>query len=227
MKAIPSAGESVAGVQPSGCQDKLSSIAADGRLVPGHAGRIDDCLQGCRAIAALAFTGCPVCYNYSSFNVVCFGYERRQTIFPLGILVTYINTASFWGIGTTLYGWRPALAGRHVVTRWITFLFFPIVPVRSYVIDFTKDGRRASDYVLSMFGFVRDSLAGEATAALCWQQVTNTYLYAYLPWAVALCFGRVVPDFVAWIMASVILASWFYAAIMMRRVFRRRSSTTP
>ena len=94
------------------------------------------------------------------------------------------------------------------------------------MIEFTKDGRHASDYVLSMFGFVRDALEGEATASLCWQQVTNTYLYAYLPWAVALCLGHIVPvpDVVAWIMATVILVSWLYAAIMMRRAFRRRSS---
>ena len=97
------------------------------------------------------------------------------------------------------------------------------------MIDFTKDGRHASDYFLSLFGLDRDALEGEATASLCWQQVTNTYLYVYLPWAVALCLGRIVPvpDFVAWILASVILASWFYAAIMMRRAFRRSSLVGP
>ena len=74
--------------------------------------------------------------------------------------VTHINAASFWGFGTTLYGWRPAPDGGHIVTRWITFLFFPIVPLGSYVIDFTKDGRGALDYVISYLGFTRDSLGG-------------------------------------------------------------------
>ena len=138
----------------------------------------------------------------------------------------YVTSTSFWGFGTALYGWRPTPQGGHVVTRWITFLFFPIVPLGSYAIDFTKDGRGASNYVLSMFGVVRDSLGGKPITTLCWRQALNTYAYAYLPWALALCLGPVVPEFVSFLMASVILASWFYAGIMMRRAFRRRSSNT-
>jgi len=144
--------------------------------------------------------------------------------------VTHIKAASFWGFGTTLYGWRPAPDGGHIVTRWITFLFFPIVPLGSYVIDFTKDGRGALDYVISYLGFIRDSLGGEPLASLCWRQVVNTYLYVYMPWAIGLCSSFVVPIFVSrefhlvvsFIMPSVIMASWFYAAIMMRRAFRTR-----
>ena len=136
----------------------------------------------------------------------------------------YVTSTSFWGVGTTLYGWRPASIGGHIVTRWVTFLFFPIVPLRSFVIDFTKDGRGVSDSVLSMFGVIRDSLRGVARPSMCWRQVVNTYLYVYLPWAIGLYFGPVVPPTVSLLLAAMILASWLYAAIMMRRAFRRRSS---
>ncbi|MCH9655570.1 MAG: hypothetical protein K0U86_22615 [Planctomycetes bacterium] len=135
----------------------------------------------------------------------------------------YVTAKSFFGCGTILYGWRPASAGRHIVTRWITIIFFPIIPVGSYTIDFMKDGRSAAESVLSMFGFVRDSLEGEATTSVCWHQVIGTYLYVYLPWTIALYFGSIVPAFVSFIMTSLILASWFFAAIMMRRVFRKRT----
>jgi len=134
----------------------------------------------------------------------------------------YVTAKSFWGCGTILYGWRPASDGRHVVTRWITLICFPIFPLKSHIVGFMKDSRVASDHVFALFGYVRDALEGEATPSLCRRQVINTYLYAYLPWAVALCLGPVVPEFAAWIMASLILASWFFAAMMMRRAFRRR-----
>ena len=135
-----------------------------------------------------------------------------------------VTAKSFFGCGTNIYGWRPASAGRHIVTRWITIVFFPIVPVRSYVIDFTKDLRSTVDCVLPMLGIVRDAVEGEPLATrLCWAQVINTYLYVYLPWAIALCFGSMVPGSVSAVMATVILASWFYAAIMMRRAFRRQA----
>jgi hypothetical protein len=68
----------------------------------------------------------------------------------------YVIAKSFFGFGTMLYGWRPAPDGGHIVTRWITLAFFPIVPIRSYAIDFTNDGRTAFDYVFEMVGFVRD-----------------------------------------------------------------------
>ncbi len=142
----------------------------------------------------------------------------------------YVAAKSFFGFGTTLYGWRSAPNGGHIVTRWITLAFFPIVPIRSYAIDFTDDGRSAFDYVLEMVGFVRDVLGGQPTSSICWQQVINTYLYVYLPWAIAISvgqvFGPMVPEFVSWfvcwLMAALILASWFFAAVMMRRAFRAR-----
>ena len=139
----------------------------------------------------------------------------------------YVRATSFFGCGGTLYGWRHAPASGHIVTRWITLLLFPIVPVRSYVIDFTRVDDRPSDLVLSIFGIWRYAVEGEATSSLCWQQVINTYLYAYLPWVIALSFGPIVPDFVAWIMASVILGSWFLAGIMMRRALRGRTPAKP
>jgi hypothetical protein len=139
----------------------------------------------------------------------------------------YVTTTSFFGFGSTLYGWRRAPANGHIVTRWITLLLFPIVPVRSYVVDFTEVGGRPSDHVFDFFGIWRYSVAGQATSSPCWRQVINTFLYAYLPWVIALCLGPVVPDFVAWIMASLILGSWFFAAIMMRRTFRGRTPAKP
>jgi hypothetical protein len=136
--------------------------------------------------------------------------------------MAYVTAKSFLGCGTSLFGWRSAPDGRHIVTRWITFACCPLIPVDSYVIDFLKDGRVVSDHVLSIFGFDRDALEGEAIPSLCWLQVINTYLYAYLPWAIALSVGPFVPRFIGLIMASLILTSWFYAGIKMRRVFRRR-----
>jgi hypothetical protein len=132
-----------------------------------------------------------------------------------------VTAKSFFLCGTVLYGWRPAPGDRHIVTRWVAFVGFPIVPVGSYAIDFTKDRRVPSDYFLSMFGFDRDALEGEAISPLCWRQVINTYLYVYLPWAIALSLGPFVPHFAAGIMASLIVASWFFAGIMMRRVLRQ------
>ena len=134
----------------------------------------------------------------------------------------YATATSFFGCGTTLYGWRPAAPGHHVVTRWITVAFFPLVPLGSYTIDFMRDGRVGWDYVVSVFGVVRDSLEGEPTPSICWGQVINTYLYAYLPWAIAPSCGRLVPDLVAWIVALLILSSWVFAAIKMRRAVRWR-----
>lgn len=134
----------------------------------------------------------------------------------------YATATSFFGCGTTLYGWRPAVPGRHVVTRWITVAFFPLVPLRSYTIDFMRDGRVGWDFVLSAFGVVRDALEGEPTPSICREQVINTYLYAYLPWAIGLSCGRLVPNLVAWMMVSLILGSWVFAAIKMRRTLRRR-----
>ena len=134
----------------------------------------------------------------------------------------YVTAISFFGCGTTLYGWRSAAPGQHVVTRWMTIAFFPLVPLRSYTIDFLRDGRGEWDYFVSLFGIVRDSLEGEPTPSICWAQVVNTSLYVYLPWAIALSCGPFVPDLVAWIMALLIFSSWIYAAIKMRRVFRQR-----
>jgi hypothetical protein len=135
-----------------------------------------------------------------------------------------VTAKSFFLCGTVLYGWRPAPDGRHIVTRWVALVGFPIAPVKSYVIDFMKDRRRASDYVLSVFGFDRDALEGEAISPLCWRQVFNTYLYAYLPWAIALTLGPIVPSFVGGAMALFIVGSWFFAGIMMRRAFRKPNS---
>jgi membrane protein YqaA with SNARE-associated domain len=55
-------------------------------------------------------------------------------------------------------------------------------------------------------------------------RLANSYLYAYLPWVIALSFGPIVPDILSWAMASLILGSWLFAAIMMRRACRRRGS---
>ena len=149
---------------------------------------------------------------------------REAPIHPVDRPMRYVTASSFLGCGTNLYGWRPTPDGRHIVTRWMTILFFPIIPVRSYVIDFTRDGRGASDHVLSMFGFVRDALEGKPLSSICWRQVANSYLYAYLPWVIALSFGPIVSDILSWAMASLILGSWLFAAIMMRRACRRRGS---
>jgi hypothetical protein len=145
----------------------------------------------------------------------------------VGKPMKYVTTISFFGFGSTLYGWRRVPADGHMVTRWITVLLFPIVPVRSYVVDFTAVGDQPSDRVLDIFGIWRYSVAGEAMSSMCWRQVGNTYLYAYLPWVIALYFGPKVPEFVAWIMAFLILASWFLVGIMMRRTFRRRTPARP
>lgn len=139
----------------------------------------------------------------------------------------YLTTTSFFGFGSTLYGWRRNSANGHIVTRWITVLLFPIVPVRSYVVDFSVVDDSPSDHVLDIFGIWRYSVAGEAISSLCWKQLGNTYLYAYLPWVVAFYFGPKVPEFVAWVMAALILGSWFFVGVMMRRTFRRRASAKP
>ncbi|MFN0054307.1 MAG: hypothetical protein ACKV0T_19195, partial [Planctomycetales bacterium] len=125
------------------------------------------------------------------------------------------------GLGTAIYGWRPAAEGRHIVTKWLTLLFFPIVPIRSYLVDFSTDGRSVFSHFLGHIGIIHNAVEGVAAPTLCWGQVLNTLLYVYLPWTIALIVGPRAPDFVGETIAGLIIASWFFAGYKMRHRRRR------
>lgn len=132
-----------------------------------------------------------------------------------------VTEMSILGLGTAIYGWRPAAEGRHIVTKWLTLLFFPIVPIRSYLVDFSTDGRSVFSHFLGHIGIIHNAVEGEAAPTLCWGQVLNTLLYVYLPWTIALIVGPRAPDFVGKTIAGLIIASWFFAGYKMRHRRRR------
>jgi hypothetical protein len=73
------------------------------------------------------------------------------------------------GIGTTLLGiGSPNDRGERTATRWVTFLYAPIVPLNRYTVRFLP--YRGS-------GFHYEILAEEK---LAWNEIALTYLYGWL-----------------------------------------------
>jgi len=76
---------------------------------------------------------------------------------------------TFNGCGTTYYGNRdPGPDGSYITTLWVTLVYFPLVPLRSYRVLPVGPG---SNY------FVHSSQSYQTMRVpLCWRQVRNVYL---------------------------------------------------
>jgi hypothetical protein len=96
---------------------------------------------------------------------------------------------SFNGFGTTYYGKRHAAGdGSYVTTLWITALYVPLLPLRSYRVLPVGEGTNLVVHRSQNYRVVR--------VPLCWAQVRNVYLCG-AP-ILALIFYFAAPDIQKW-----------------------------
>ncbi len=91
------------------------------------------------------------------------------------------------GWGTKLYGRRRSANG-HITTKWITILYLPLIPVRSYEVLREEQGRSLNLLVYSSDSsrLVVVPLPG---LGLCWPQVALTAVLAWGGLATAFLLG--------------------------------------
>ena len=74
---------------------------------------------------------------------------------------------TFNGIGTRLYGKAKQDNGTYIATKWIVFLFIPLIPLASYIVlDWENTGIFSRNYEL-------------LKTPLNWKQIGKTYLIAF------------------------------------------------
>jgi len=96
---------------------------------------------------------------------------------------------TFNGFGTKFYGNRDvAEDGSYVTTEWITALYVPLVPLRSYRVRLVGQGTNVVVHRSQSYQTVR--------VPLCWPQVRNVYLCASPVLVLILYFGG--PDIRNW-----------------------------
>lgn len=116
--------------------------------------------------------------------------SARRALARVGHAMSTIN-----GIGTMFYGWRGLGTPASTATRWVTFLYLPIVPLARFELSPVTDFER--EKFLSSPGAVAAALVGYASRTdafrvarklpLSFPEVVGNYLKAYvgLPLAVA------------------------------------------
>jgi hypothetical protein len=96
---------------------------------------------------------------------------------------------TFNGCGTSYYGKRyPAEDGSYVTTLWVTALWVPLLPLRSYRVRPMGKGTTAVVYNSRSYQTLR--------VPICWPQVRNVYLCISPILALVLYFGW--PDIQQW-----------------------------
>lgn len=97
---------------------------------------------------------------------------------------------TFNGCGTRFYGNRDkGEDGSHVVTEWITFVYIPLIPIRSLRVLPVGNGTNVIVYSSQNYRTMR--------VPLSWPQVRNTYLFTAPIFALILFFSW--SDIRAWV----------------------------
>lgn len=81
------------------------------------------------------------------------------------------------GIGTSLYGKNDLKSdGSYVATKWIIFLFLPLVPLHSYRVQ----RKETESMITALIGMPGSETKYEFyPIPLNWKQIGQTYLFAY------------------------------------------------
>ena len=103
---------------------------------------------------------------------------------------------SFMGIGTLCLGRRDFESdGSYVTTEWISFLYHPIFPLRSYKMREKESSVRLSTWFPAIISY---SMSGDVhRVPLNWKQVMMVYGYICLLWS-ALVFAAYVIGIGRW-----------------------------
>jgi hypothetical protein len=105
---------------------------------------------------------------------------------------------TFNGFGTRYYGERErAEDGSYITTEWITLLYFPILPIRSFRVLPVGKGTNIIIHSSQEYQAIR--------VPLCWPQVRNVYLVMSPVLLLFLYFGR--SDIKTWVMDDVLKSS--------------------
>lgn len=90
---------------------------------------------------------------------------------------------TFNGIGTKYYGNRDVGPdGSFITTEWITFVYIPLLPIRSLRVQET--GKSTTAIVYNSRGYLTQSVP------LCWKQIRNVYIFlAVIAAVIAICIG--------------------------------------